>query len=431
MNPSPFEPVNFGPMHCRTFREFRQGTAQVALPVAFDTSLPDVSIHLSHTLDGDIERQWNQLVGDTSVFLHSRYIHALGELGDQLNYRFAWFMREHEMVGIAAFQLTYAESDDASSNIDGQGVFSRIASKVLRNRKISFRVLVLGNSFATGEHAYRFTSAIENEEQIQLLNEAMRQVKAAEKKAGERISATVIKDFYPEHFQEADRFGNHGFADFFVDPNMILPLKNEWTSFDDYLMALTSKYRTKARAALKRSESLEIRELTVADLNELRDGLHALYNQVYDRADFKLGKLSADCFFNLKETLTDCFTLKGFFLNGQLVGFQSGFFYNGWLDAHFVGIDYEHNYRHAIYQRMLYEYIRMGIESGAERISFGRTAMEIKSTVGAFPVDLKCYIRHRKKAPNTLLKLLFGYVKPSEYHQRIAFKKRELEDLEV
>lgn len=418
-------------MHCRTFREFRQGTAQVALPAAFAASMPDIQIHVSDRLDGETERQWNQLVGDSSVFLHSRYIHALGKLGNQLQYRYAWFTREDEMVGVAAFQLTYAESEDASSNIEGEGFFCRMVSKALRNRKISFRVLVLGNSFATGEHAFRFDSRIEADEQVQLINEAIRQIKTTEKNNGSRISATIIKDFYPEHFQDADQFGSHGFADFFVDPNMIMPVKSEWDSFDDYLMALTSKYRTKARAAFKRSNPIEIRELTTDDIGELREELHQLYNQVYDRADFKLGKLSAECFFNLKENLKDCFTLKGYFLDDKLVGFQSGFFYDGWLDAHFVGINYEHNYQYAIYQRMLYEYIRMAIERKVERISFGRTAMEIKSTVGAFPVDLKCYIRHRKKAPNALLKLLFGYVKPSEFNQRVAFKKRELEELEM
>jgi hypothetical protein len=80
---------------------------------------------------------------------------------------------------------------------------------------------------------------------------------------------------------------------------------------------------------------------------------------------------------------------------------------------------------------MLYEYIREAIRMKTRQVIFGRTAMEIKSTVGAFPVDMKCYIRHRKKAPNALLKLLFGYIKPSDFEQRVAFKQKELETLQI
>jgi hypothetical protein len=118
--------------------------------------------------------------------------------------------------------------------------------------------------------------------------------------------------------------------------------------------------------------------------------------------------------------------LKGYFLKGKLVGFQSGFEYNDSLDAHFVGIDYGINQEYSIYSRMLYDYVEEGIRRKVQRISFGRTAMEIKSTVGAFPVDLKCYIKHRSNTPNRLLKVLFHYVKPSEYDQRIPYKKQEM-----
>lgn len=429
--PTPWEAVIFAVMYCRTFKEFRQESQRHQLPVAFAASAADIDIHLSDTLEGVVEDDWNVLVGDDTVFLHSRYFKALGPLGDALEYRYAWFTRGAELVGVAAFQITNAETTDAASNLESGNWLSRLANKILRNRQLSFRVLVLGNSFATGEHGFRFTSDVEEEQQIVLLNQAIDHIRESEKRKGVRLSATVVKDFYPESFRASDRFSDYNFAEFFVDPNMIMPVKPTWETFDDYLQALTSKYRTKAKAAFKRSADLEIRELAIEDLDALNDDLHRLYAQVYDRADFKLGKLEASCFFNLKRHLQECFSLKGYFLEGKLVGFQSSFVYDGWLDAHFVGIDYDKNYRYAIYQRMLYEYIRLGIERKVERISFGRTAMEIKSTVGAFPVDLKCYIRHRKKAPNALLKLLFGYVKPSSYNQRVAFKERELEDLEV
>ena len=61
------------------------------------------------------------------------------------------------------------------------------------------------------------------------------------------------------------------------------------------------------------------------------------------------------------------------------------------LDAHFVGINYEYNREYAVYQRMLYDYIQIAIENRLQQINFGRTASEIKSSVGAEPQNLTIY----------------------------------------
>ncbi|NNE56132.1 MAG: hypothetical protein HKN32_08935, partial [Flavobacteriales bacterium] len=62
---------------------------------------------------------------------------------------------------------------------------------------------------------------------------------------------------------------------------------------------------------------------------------------------------------------------------------------------------------------------------------FGRTAMEIKSTVGAFPVDLKIFIKHRSKAPNQLLRILFSYVKPADFDQRVPYKETIMAEMRM
>jgi hypothetical protein len=36
---------------------------------------------------------------------------------------------------------------------------------------------------------------------------------------------------------------------------------------------------------------------------------------------------------------------------------------------------------------------------------------------------LKCYLRHRSAAPNHLLRLLFSFVKPSNFDQKVPYKK--------
>jgi hypothetical protein len=71
----------------------------------------------------------------------------------------------------------------------------------------------------------------------------------------------------------------------------------------------------------------------------------------------------------------------------------------------------------------LYTYIEIGIEKRLKTINFGRTASEIKSSVGAVPQDLTMYLRHKKTIKNRILKLLLHRVQPTAFQQKFPFKK--------
>ena len=107
-----------------------------------------------------------------------------------------------------------------------------------------------------------------------------------------------------------------------------------------------------------------------------------------------------------------------------MIGFATAFKVGETLDAHFIGMDYARNKEFAIYPRILNDYIRMGIELGAKEINFGRTASEIKSTVGAIPENLTCYVRHRRSAANLIFKPLVRQIKMTEYKQHRPFKSK-------
>ncbi len=71
---------------------------------------------------------------------------------------------------------------------------------------------------------------------------------------------------------------------------------------------------------------------------------------------------------------------------------------------------------------MLYEYIKIAISKKLKTINFGRTASEIKSSVGATPQDLTMYLRHKKSITNRILKLFLQRVQPTPFQQKIPFK---------
>jgi len=152
----------------------------------------------------------------------------------------------------------------------------------------------------------------------------------------------------------------------------------------------------------------------------------ALYKKVASNAEFNLGNFNLETYKHLKEKFGDNYILKSYWLDDKIVGFISGVINNESLDAHFVGIDYQQNREYAIYQRMLYDYIEIAITKKLKMINFGRTASEIKSSVGAVPQDLTMYLRHKKTITNKILKLFLQRVQPKPFQQKFPFKTIEI-----
>ena len=135
-----------------------------------------------------------------------------------------------------------------------------------------------------------------------------------------------------------------------------------------------------------------------------------------------MSNFNLETYKDLKEKLGENYVLKTYWLNNKMVGFISGAIKKNSLDAHFVGIDYQLNREYAIYQRMLYDYIETAISKGLNKINFGRTASEIKSSVGAVPQDLTMYLRHKKSIKNKILKLFLQRIQPTPFQQKFPFK---------
>ena len=124
-------------------------------------------------------------------------------------------------------------------------------------------------------------------------------------------SAILAKDFYNNQVPlQLEAAGFHKFA---VQPNMILHLAEDWHTFDDYLEAFKAKYRVRYRRALKKSEGLTFRALTLDDLEFYMDHMHDLYLGISATAVFNLFTLPPDYFFTLKQALGDRFLVYGYF----------------------------------------------------------------------------------------------------------------------
>lgn len=336
------------------------------------------------------------------------------------------FVREDQPVGIAYFQLVDFRADQSLQSSAPQGFFPRLAYDLKQKALglLRLRLLHLGNVLLTGPRGFYFLPDISQEEANALLANALSHAaRRLEKEHGYIINSYLVKDL-PASQQAAQRVWlDKGFEELCFFPNMVLHLSPEWRQFDDYLNSLHSKYRVRARRAFRLLDGVRTRELSLEEIRHREGELYGLYQQVAASVEFNMATLDPEYFFGLKEEMGDAFHLIGYFLEGRLLGFYSTIENGEELEAHFMGFDQQYNRDYQLYLNMLFDMIGMGIGLGVRYISFARTAMEIKSSVGAVAEDLKCYIRHRSPVVHALIRPLVKWLQPSlEWEPRHPFK---------
>ena len=151
--------------------------------------------------------------------------------------------------------------------------------------------------------------------------------------------------------------------------------------------------------------------------------IYDLYHYVAKNAPFNTFFLAKNHFSTLKEQCGNRFQIFGYFLNDKLVGFHTLLLNDETLETYFLGYDETIQKENMLYLNMLYNMTKYGIENGFKKIIFGRTALEIKSSVGASPVQMSGFIYHNNKWINKFIGKIFKQLEPElNWQQRHPFK---------
>ena len=357
-----------------------------------------------------------------NLFLNKEYLQILESTPPEgMQFQYMVFCLKDEPVGFAQCQIEHFEADRAVSgqNVEDPqkssatpGFFDTIGKymKGFVASKVEFYTLLCGSLLLTGEHAYHFTSRVESSLHFKLVEEGLNKMVKHLGENGLKISTILLKDFFEE--TRSPYLVKQSYNEFTIQPNMIMDLKSEWKTFDDYLAALLSKYRVRTKRARKKLGNLEIRELTSADVSAHKLQMHELYKSIADNSGFNVLNLNVDYLPAMKEGLGDDMMIFGIFDEGQMVGFYTAFLNHDELEAHFLGFKRELNRTNQIYLNILYNLVELGIEKQVHKIVFARTALEIKSSVGAKAVEMYCYFRHSNAFTNKFLNPLLSYLRP-------------------
>ena len=138
-------------------------------------------------------------------------------------------------------------------------------------------------------------------------------------------------------------------------------------------------------------------EVTLKDLEENRDPFQKLLNNVLHESDFRIVDFDLQYLIEVKKKLGDSFKIRAYYLNRKPVGFMTYFLDRGKMLAHFTGFDLGLNKDFDLYLNMLIDLVDQAIIGRVFELDFSRTAMEIKSSIGAVPRSMTNFIRHRNR----------------------------------
>lgn len=382
-----------------------------------------LSYKIYHSVSG-LPEDWNNLT-DGNIFLSTDYLKVLETSApDNMQCYFIGLFDQNGLAGISLAQFldlsgvsSFGERDNCFKMKIRNFAFKRFAS----------HVLLLGNNMLSGENTLRLNNSVPQQEAFRTLGNALEEIRKSLSKKGISTHLTIWKDFSETDTQQFRIPEFDSYFKFSTQPNMVFDIRENWQSDSDYVASLNKKYRDQYKRARKKAESIVKRKLSIEEIIANNDTIYDLYFTVAKNAPFNTFYLKKNHFIVLKEMLQDRFLFYGYFIDEKLIGFDTLIKNGDTTDTYFLGYDENCQRDKMLYLNMLYNMVAYSINKKYRKIVFARTALEIKSSVGAKPVYLFGYIRHSNAILNLFMSKLFPYFEPEmEWHERHPFKTEEL-----
>jgi predicted N-acyltransferase len=364
--------------------------------------------------------QWDQ-VAQQNVFLQTPYLTVL-ERSAPTNMQcfYIGIFEKSLLIGVSLAQHlnlnvleSFGERDKCFKTTLRNYIFKNFAS----------HTLFLGNNMITGQNGYVFSKEIDFECISEILHQSADEIISYFKKKGVVIHLVSFKDFYENCAIKLKSYDFSRMYEFTTQPNMILYPNENWSTEENYTAALSKKYRDQFKRARKKFKGVEVKNLSYADVLAQENIIYSLYHYVAKNAPFNTFFLAENHFSTMKGQCGNRFQIFGYYIEDRLVGFHTLLLNDETLETYFLGYDESIQKENMLYLNMLYNMTEYGIVNGFKRIIFGRTALEIKSSVGAIPVNMSGFIYHTNPWINRFMKIIFKQLEPkTHWQQRHPFK---------
>lgn len=373
----------------------------------------------------ELHSNWDSFTSD-SIFLQKSFLAALEESTpiNMKNY-YVEFYNDSDLIGICLLQHVDLRNINPFQKNE-VNLKTKLSSWTLNT--IASSILFVGNNLMSGQNAFRFSLEIDFALRFSLISEAVKTLETQLKSTNNKIKIIVWKDFSVVESQEIKRWISPEYYNFKIQPTMIFEFPASIKSESDYVNALSKKYRDQYKRARKKATEIEKRQLVFAEITELQDRLLQLYSTTVSNASFNTFHLPLNHFATMKKILGTDFQVYAYFVGEKLIGFNTIIKNEKTLEPYFLGYDAAEQKNRLLYLNMLYDIIGYAAAKDFSRIAFGRTALEIKSSVGAQAVDLYGFIKHSNPIINLFIAKIFARLEPNVlWRVRNPFKVGEWE----
>lgn len=383
--------------------------------------------------------QWDAVVDGESWFFSRAYLAMLERVPPAVvEPRYALISDATGPVAVVVLQ--WAEVDGTrlrplpKEGDDELNPLRRLVDKLSRPARAAFatrlreRVLVCGNLLTYGQHAVAVADDVEPESVWPAVAEVIYRMRRAEKLAGQ-AGFVIVKDIPLDDNAGVAQLHDLGYRGVETEPNMVLALDAAWKTHADYLASMASKYRSAVKnQILAPIEKAGIAVRTFAPAGALALRVHELYLGVHENAALRPFTLHPDYFAALAAAAGERVRFTGLFAGAEdtpeaLRGFIVTLADAREALAYHIGFAQGPEGELPLYLRLLHASIADAIAMGAAELSFGRTALEPKSRLGAKPREMQVWLRHRQPVFNQIVKRLVGFAHHEDAPDTNPFKQ--------
>lgn len=365
--------------------------------------------------------RWDAATAGRGLFLQRGYLRELEQTKPaNVEPRYALLCRDGEAVAAMAMQIVSVQGGNLRRDEERAGL-RKLVAKV--TDRITTRVLVVGNVLTYGNHGIAIRPGFEQDEAVwHGIGEAAYRVRRAEKHSGS-ADFVLVKDLTKAAMGSSQLMHALGFRAVETEPDMVLALQPKWRTYDDYLAALSSKYRKNVRQrVLTPIAEAGVAVEPIADVARVKERLQELYLAVHENNSLRPVTLGPDYWPALARCSGEKARFAGLVRDGQLLGFVVTLCEDdATAIGYHIGFDRAAAGDLPLYLRLLHRTVEDGIAMGARRLSLGRTALEPKAMLGAEPEPLHVWVRHRQPVLNKLMRALLGKVHHDEAPDRNPF----------